>query len=207
MIAGIGRSWSDEILHAAKLSPFKRGNDLDPDEAARLREAIVERLGGAIDHYEQVVHAADPRQAAAAARRPPPSGRALPALRRPARGRLLRGLRDVLLPHLPDRGQAAQGPAAQSPVEVACAHDPRAGDLAPDFTLPDQTGTEVKLSALRGRPVVVYFYPKADTPGAAPPRPAGSATTPPTTSAPAPRCSASRRIRWRRSPSSPPSTR
>ena len=39
------------------------------------------------------------------------------------------------------------------------------GDIAPDFELPDQSGTPVKLSALRGRPVVVYFYPKADTPG------------------------------------------
>ncbi len=39
------------------------------------------------------------------------------------------------------------------------------GDAAPDFTLPDQTGTDVKLSALHGQPVVVYFYPKADTPG------------------------------------------
>ena len=39
------------------------------------------------------------------------------------------------------------------------------GDTAPEFTLPDQTGTDVKLSSLRGRPVVVYFYPKADTPG------------------------------------------
>ena len=39
------------------------------------------------------------------------------------------------------------------------------GDSAPDFTLPDQTGTDVKLSAFCGRPVVVYFYPKADTPG------------------------------------------
>jgi peroxiredoxin Q/BCP len=39
------------------------------------------------------------------------------------------------------------------------------GDRAPDFTLPDQDGNDVKLSDLRGRPVVVYFYPKADTPG------------------------------------------
>ncbi len=38
VIAGIGRSWVDEILHAAKLSPFKRGSDLEPDEAERLRE-------------------------------------------------------------------------------------------------------------------------------------------------------------------------
>lgn len=40
-----------------------------------------------------------------------------------------------------------------------------AGDTAPDFTLPDQDGNDVTLSELRGRKVVVYFYPKADTPG------------------------------------------
>ena len=39
------------------------------------------------------------------------------------------------------------------------------GAPAPDFELPDQDGETVKLSALRGRTVVVYFYPKADTPG------------------------------------------
>jgi peroxiredoxin Q/BCP len=42
---------------------------------------------------------------------------------------------------------------------------PEIGDQAPDFTLPDQNGDMVSLAALRGRPVVVYFYPKADTPG------------------------------------------
>jgi peroxiredoxin Q/BCP len=39
------------------------------------------------------------------------------------------------------------------------------GDVAPDFELPDQSGQPVKLSDFRGRSVVVYFYPKADTPG------------------------------------------
>jgi peroxiredoxin Q/BCP len=39
------------------------------------------------------------------------------------------------------------------------------GDEAPDFELPDQNGQPVKLSALRGKTVVLYFYPKADTPG------------------------------------------
>jgi peroxiredoxin Q/BCP len=39
------------------------------------------------------------------------------------------------------------------------------GNPAPDFELPDQDGRPVKLSDLRGGPVVVYFYPKADTPG------------------------------------------
>jgi peroxiredoxin Q/BCP len=40
-----------------------------------------------------------------------------------------------------------------------------AGDPAPDFTLPDADGTDVTLSALRGRKVIVYFYPAASTPG------------------------------------------
>jgi thioredoxin-dependent peroxiredoxin len=39
------------------------------------------------------------------------------------------------------------------------------GQPAPDFELPDQDGTPVRLSDLRGRRVVLYFYPKADTPG------------------------------------------
>ncbi len=40
-----------------------------------------------------------------------------------------------------------------------------AGDKAPEFALPDQNGDEVKLSDLRGETVVLYFYPRADTPG------------------------------------------
>jgi peroxiredoxin Q/BCP len=51
---------------------------------------------------------------------------------------------------------------------VAC-QDPDmallAGDRAPAFTLVDQDGSKVKLSDLKGRKVLVYFYPKADTPG------------------------------------------
>ncbi len=39
------------------------------------------------------------------------------------------------------------------------------GQQAPDFTLPDQDGDPVALTDFRGRPVVLYFYPKADTPG------------------------------------------
>jgi peroxiredoxin Q/BCP len=39
------------------------------------------------------------------------------------------------------------------------------GDKAPDFTLSSDAGDEVTLSSLRGKPVVLYFYPKDDTPG------------------------------------------
>ena len=55
VISGIGRSWVDEILWTAHLSPFKRGDDLDDDDAEALRSAVVSCLDGAIEHYERVV--------------------------------------------------------------------------------------------------------------------------------------------------------
>lgn len=54
-IAGIGRSWADEILWEAKLSPYKRGVDLDAQERETLRRAISQTLGGAIAHYEEAL--------------------------------------------------------------------------------------------------------------------------------------------------------
>jgi peroxiredoxin Q/BCP len=39
------------------------------------------------------------------------------------------------------------------------------GQEAPDFTLPDQNGEPLRLAALRGQTVVLYFYPRADTQG------------------------------------------
>jgi formamidopyrimidine-DNA glycosylase len=55
VIAGIGRSWVDEILWESLLSPFKRGADLDDEAAQRLHDAIGSTLQGAIDHYEEVI--------------------------------------------------------------------------------------------------------------------------------------------------------
>ena len=52
VIAGIGRSWVDEILWESRLSPFKRGADLDAADLERLADAIGAVLGGAIEHYE-----------------------------------------------------------------------------------------------------------------------------------------------------------
>jgi formamidopyrimidine-DNA glycosylase len=54
-IAGIGRSWVDEILWTACLSPFRQGNDLDDEDVERLHAAIDAVLGGVLDHYEEVV--------------------------------------------------------------------------------------------------------------------------------------------------------
>jgi formamidopyrimidine-DNA glycosylase len=55
VIAGIGRSWVDEILWAARLSPFKRGSDLDAEELATLSDAVASTLGGALEHYERTI--------------------------------------------------------------------------------------------------------------------------------------------------------
>jgi formamidopyrimidine-DNA glycosylase len=55
VVAGIGRTWVDEILHAAMLSPFKRGDDLSDAEADALREAMAGELQRVIDAYEESV--------------------------------------------------------------------------------------------------------------------------------------------------------
>jgi formamidopyrimidine-DNA glycosylase len=54
-IAGIGRSWVDELLWTACLSPFQKGSDLEPEEVEALHAALDEVLGGALAHYEEVV--------------------------------------------------------------------------------------------------------------------------------------------------------
>ena len=52
-----------------------------------------------------------------------------------------------------------------SPKKVSASPHPLEGKEAPDFTLANGNGETVALSALRGKPVVLYFYPKDDTPG------------------------------------------
>jgi formamidopyrimidine-DNA glycosylase len=55
VIAGIGRSWVDEILWEARLSPFAQGNQLDEAQVAALHAATDEVLGRTLAHYEEVV--------------------------------------------------------------------------------------------------------------------------------------------------------
>jgi cytochrome oxidase Cu insertion factor (SCO1/SenC/PrrC family) len=67
------------------------------------------------------------------------------------------------------RAQADAAPVAAAPAADAAASAAEgplaAGNLAPDFTVPAHDGTKVSLRGLRGGPVVLYFYPKDDTPG------------------------------------------
>ena len=74
----------------------------------------------------------------------------------------LPGNRRVPWPNLePDESRGREHEACPT-----CALAP--GDAAPDFSLPDADGNEVSLSSLRGQRVIIYFYPAAMTPGAAP---------------------------------------
>ena len=112
LIAGIGRAWANEILHAAKLSPYALSGDLDDEEVARLAAAIHSELerglelreAGASDEKTYRVH----RRAR----------RAVPRLRNAARAGRLRGAHDLLLPGLPDRRARPQGPPALAAAAV-----------------------------------------------------------------------------------------
>lgn len=58
-IAGIGRSWSDEVLWEARLGPFKKGSDLEAEEVERLHAGLAV-LGAAIETYEETIGATVP---------------------------------------------------------------------------------------------------------------------------------------------------
>ena len=85
VIAGIGRSWVDEILWEARLSPFQRGSELDDDAVERLRLAGAQVLGGALEHYEQVIGDTVPDKLPMPLQVHRRDGRAVSALRHDAR--------------------------------------------------------------------------------------------------------------------------
>jgi formamidopyrimidine-DNA glycosylase len=99
-LAGIGRAWSNEILHHAKLSPFAISTELDDDEVARLAEAIDAELERGLELREPA-DVPGTRQAR----------RALLRLRHAARARRVRAAHDLLLPELPDGRPHPEGPA------------------------------------------------------------------------------------------------
>lgn len=59
---------------------------------------------------------------------------------------------------------ATSKPAAGTPAGTTAA-GPKEGDPAPDFSMPASGGRTASLGALKGKPFLLYFYPKADTPG------------------------------------------
>ena len=119
-IAGIGNAYSDELLHAARMSPFKPSNSLDDTELQTLYDAIRTVLGDAVKRVRgaggQRAQGREEEQhgRARAHRRGVPGVR-----RRGARGELRR-LEPAVLRHLPDRRQTACRPADVQAAEVTC---------------------------------------------------------------------------------------
>jgi peroxiredoxin Q/BCP len=81
------------------------------------------------------------------------------------RGVNARHLLLVLFPLAACSSPATATPPSTSAPATATASDPIVGQTAPDFTATAQDGTSVHLAALAGKRVVVYFYPKDETPG------------------------------------------
>ena len=125
-IAGIGRSWVDEILWEARLSPFKKGAELDAEEVERLHAALAV-LGGAIDHYEEVVGETVPDKMPMPLQVHRREGEPCPRC-----GTTIDAVhfaeRSPLLPGGADRRPGAQGPPALAAAQVA--RNSAARDLA-----------------------------------------------------------------------------
>src|SRR5262249_9014555 len=130
-----------------------------PRRCRRGAEPHARALRGGHHHRLATRQGADAAQGAQA------PGRPLPAVRHYARRRLLQGSPDHVLPKGADGRPGAQGPPPLAATQVKEPHVPDVGDTAPSFELQNQDGETVKLSDFAGKTVVLYFYPKADTPG------------------------------------------
>ena len=119
-IAGIGRSWVDEILWQARLSPYKRGADLSAEELERLREAIVGRSAGASPTTSGRSSLPIPDKLPMPLRVHRHEGEPCPRCATTLRAVHFEDYVDRLLPRLPDRRPRAQGPQAVAAAEVAC---------------------------------------------------------------------------------------
>ena len=105
-IAGIGNAYSDELLHAARMSPFKPASSITGDDLQTLYDAIRTILGDAVAR-SRGLHAADLKsEKKSNLARARPHRAALPGVRRHRARGVVRGLLAAVLPDLPDRRQA-----------------------------------------------------------------------------------------------------
>ena len=118
IIAGIGNAYSDEVLHAAKMSPFRLASSLTDDEVAGLHAAITATLREAVERSAGLAAGDLKAEKKSGLRVHGRAGRALPGVRRHGAGGLVRGLRAAVLPDVPDRRQAARRPPDVSPAAL-----------------------------------------------------------------------------------------
>ena len=117
-IAGIGRSWVDEVLWEARLAPFRKGAELDAEEVERLHAAL-HVLGDAIDHYEEVVGEQVPDKLPMPLRVHRREGEPCPRCGTTIEAVYFAEHQTNYCPHVPDGRPRAQGPAALAPAQVA----------------------------------------------------------------------------------------
>ena len=129
-IAGIGNAYSDELLHAARMSPFKPANSLTDDELRTLYDAIRDRPRRRGRPLARPGRQRAEGREEVAPRRPRPHRPALPGLRRHRPRGLLRRLQPAVLPDLPDRRQAAGRPPDVPPAEVRASPSGQGDGLA-----------------------------------------------------------------------------
>ena len=118
LIAGIGRAWANEILWAAKLSPYALSSQVDDEEVERLSAAIAEEMARGLELRA--------RRQGRRGRLPgaQQAERAVRTVRHPDRAGRLRGAHDLLLPELPDGRTDAEGPPPLAPAQVALSTPP-----------------------------------------------------------------------------------
>ena len=109
VIAGIGNAYSDEVLHAAKMSPFRLAASLSDDEVTELHTVIVSTLRDAIARSDGLA-ASDLKKEKKKALRVHGKAGAMPGVRRHHPRGVVRRLRAAVRPDLPDRRQAAGRP-------------------------------------------------------------------------------------------------
>jgi len=111
IIAGIGNAYSDEVLHVARMSPFKLASSLTDDEVAGLHAAITSTLREAVERSAGLAAGDLKAEKKSGLRVHGPGRGSLPGVRGHGAGGLVRGLRPAVLPDLPDGRQAAGRPA------------------------------------------------------------------------------------------------
>ena len=117
-IAGIGNAYSDELLHAARMSPFKPANSLDDAELETLYAAIRDVLGDAVARSRGLARQRAQGREEVQPRRARPHRREVPGLRRRGARGVVRRLEPAVLRDLPDRRQAARRPPDEQAAEV-----------------------------------------------------------------------------------------
>ena len=138
IIAGIGNAYSDEVLHAAKMSPFKLASSFTPEEVATLHAAIVTTLREAVERSAGLAAADLKGEKKTGLRVHGKTGQPCPVCGDTIREVSFADSVAPVLPHLPDRRQAARRPSAVPPAQVKVPLTPNDAGCSPATCSPSR---------------------------------------------------------------------